>query len=122
MTPPVVCWAEIPVTDLDKAIAFYNAVFKWTMTIDDTGPNPVAVFGSTMETTSGHLYPGKPATDGNGPTVHIVVPDKLEDAAARCAKAGGTVLCDPVEIPPGRFVYAIDPDGNSIGLFEANPA
>ncbi|WP_424944271.1 VOC family protein [Aliiroseovarius crassostreae] len=122
MTPPVVCWAEIPVADLDKAIAFYNAVFKWTMTIDNTGPNPISILGGAMDTTSGHLYPGTPATDGNGPTVHIVVPDKLEDAAARCTDAGGTVLCDPIEIPPGRFVYATDPDGNSIGLFEAKPA
>ncbi|WP_432449306.1 VOC family protein [Aliiroseovarius marinus] len=118
MTPPVVCWAEIPVTDMDKAITFYNAVFKWTMEVDNTGPNPMATLGGAMDTTSGHLYPGKPSTDGNGPTVHIVVPDKLEDAAKRCSDAGGTVLCDPIDIPPGRFVYAIDPDGNSIGLFE----
>ena len=33
--------------------------------------------------------------------------------------AGGTVLpMPPVTIPPGRFVYATDLDGNSFGLFE----
>jgi predicted enzyme related to lactoylglutathione lyase len=88
------------------------------MTIDESGPNPMAILGGNMETVGGHLYPGKPAMAGNGPTVHIAVTDRLEDAAIRCRKAGGTVLGDIITIPPGRFVYATDPDGNSIGLFE----
>ncbi len=117
MTAPIVVWNEIPVTDIDRAVSFYNAVFGWQMTIDDTGPNPMAMLGNSAEDSSGHLYPGKPATD-NGPTVHIAVEGKVEDAAERVWKAGGSVLSDAVTIPPGRFIYAKDPDGNSIGLFE----
>ncbi|MCU9847488.1 VOC family protein [Defluviimonas sp. WL0024] len=115
---PVVVWSEIPVSDMKRAVAFYNATFDWQMTIDESGPNPMAILGGNMETIGGHLYPGKPASAGSGPTVHISVSDKLEDAADRCRKAGGTVLGDPIAIPAGRFVYATDPDGNSIGLFE----
>ncbi len=114
---PVVVWSEIPVSDMRKAVAFYNEVFDWTMTIDASGPNPMATLGGNMETAGGHLYPGKPAA-GNGPTVHIAVSDRLEDAAIRCRKAGGTVIGEIITIPPGRFIYATDPDGNSIGLFE----
>lgn len=117
-TQPIVVWSEIPVSDMQKAVAFYNAVFDWTMTIDESGPNPMAILGNSMDTVGGHLYPGKPA-DGNGPTVHLAVKGRLEDAAIRCRKAGGTVLGEVITIPPGRFVYAKDPDGNSIGLFEA---
>ncbi len=116
-TKPVVVWSEIPVSDMNKAVAFYNATFDWQMTIDESGPNPMAILGGRMDDAGGHLYPGKPASDG-GPTVHIVVPDRLEDAAIRCRKAGGEVIGEIVTIPPGRFVYAKDPDGNSIGLFE----
>lgn len=116
-TQPVVVWSEIPVSDMKKAVAFYNATFDWQMTIDESGPNPMAILGGNMETTGGHLYPGKPAS-GNGPTVHIAVPDRLEDAAIRCRKSGGAVIGEIITIPPGRFVYAKDPDGNSIGLFE----
>ena len=69
---------------------------------------------------AGHLYPGKPAAKGDGPTIHFAVADKLEDAIDRVWNAGGKVLdIPPITIPTGRFVYALDPDGNSIGLFEA---
>lgn len=117
-TQPVVVWSEIPVSDMQKAVAFYNAVFDWQMAIDESGPNPMAILGGNEKTVAGHLYPGKPATDGTGPTVHIAVRDRLEDALIRCRKAGGTVLGEIIAIPPGRFAYATDPDGNSIGLFE----
>jgi predicted enzyme related to lactoylglutathione lyase len=118
MTNPILVWSEVPVTDMDRAVGFYNRVFGWKMTVDtSSGPNPMAVFGGDMEAIGGHLYPGKPA-NGNGPTVHLAVPDKLEDAADRCWAAGGAIKGEPVEIPYGRFLYASDPDGNSIGLFE----
>ncbi len=118
--PNAVVWSEIPVSDMEKAIAFYAAVFHYEMTIDNSGPNPMAMFpnGNAVAGTNGHLYPGKPAAEGQGPTLHLAVPDKLEDAMARADKAGGKVLSPAITIPPGRFAYILDPDGNSIGLFE----
>lgn len=114
----IVVWCEIPVTDLEKSVAFYNVVFGYDMTIDTSGPNPMAVLGGLMNTSGAHLYPGTPAPDG-GNTIHLALPDKLEDGMARCTKAGGQVVSPPIAIPAGRFAYAKDLDGNSIGLFEA---
>ena len=118
--PTAVIWTEIPVNDMDAAIAFYGAVFDYDMTIDNTGPNPIAFFPNkdTMNDGCGHIYPGKPAGNGQGPTVHLAVPDNLESTMERVGDAGGTVLSPAITIPPGRFAYALDPDGNSIGLFE----
>ena len=111
-------WTEIPATDLDRAIAFYSAVFNTELKKDETGPNPLAMFPtSTPGGIAGHIYPGKPAADGAGPTIHLACPDKLEDALARVTEAGGTVLSDVVTIPPGRFAYCLDTEGNSIGVF-----
>ena len=78
----------------------------------------MAVFNGTEDVVGGHIYPGTPARE-NGPTLHFAVPDTLEAASSRCWEAGGTVKGDPIAIPAGRFQYALDPDGNSIGLFEA---
>lgn len=115
-------WTEIPVTDMEKSMAFYNDVFGWSLTLDTSGPNPMAMFGDQKGVCGGHLYPGKPAAAGEGNTIHLAVPGKLEDTMARCDTAGGKVISPIIEIPPGRFAYALDPDGNSIGLFEAKAA
>lgn len=115
-------WTEIPVSDMDAAIAFYSKVFGWQMQVDNSGPNPMANFGADMQAVAGHLYPGKPAPHGDGPTIHLAVPDTLEAAIERCNAAGGNVISPAIEIPPGRFAYATDPDGNSLGLFEPKAA
>ncbi|MFY0679101.1 MAG: VOC family protein [Thalassovita sp.] len=121
MTPkPIVVWSEIPVTDMTKAMAFYSSVFGFKLTLDSAGPNPIAVFNGAMDMIGGHLYPGKPAEDGRGTTLHLAVPDTLEEAAERCSAAGGEIISDPVPLPIGRFMYIKDPDGNSIGLFQSN--
>lgn len=112
-------WGEVPVRDIDRAMAFYGTVFGFDLTRDDSGPNPMAMFPNAPGTAAGHLYPGEPAAPGTGPTLHLGVPDTLEDAATRCERAGGTIKSDPIPLPMGRFQYALDPDGNSIGLFEA---
>lgn len=110
-------WFEIPVADFEKSVAFYNEVFKTQLTVQDAGPNPIAMFPVQEGGRSGHLYPGKPAARGTGSTVHLACPDKLEDTMERLVNAGGEVVTDPIELPVGRFVYCLDPDGNSISLF-----
>ena len=116
-----VVWAEIPATDLDRATAFYSSVLETEMRKDETGPNPVVMFQTqdAMAGIAGHIYPGKPAIDGSGPTIHFAVPGKLEATLEKVTSAGGKVISDPIEIPPGRFAYCQDLDGNSISFFEA---
>ncbi|GAB4360024.1 MAG: VOC family protein [Oricola sp.] len=111
-------WFEIPVTDLDAARRFYEEVLSISMTRTDDGPNPMVMFSGIGDAgVSGHLYPGKPAEAGTGNTVHLAVEGSLEDAMARVRVAGGEVVSPVIDIPAGRFFYATDPDGNSVGLF-----
>ncbi len=114
-------WGELPVTDMDKAIAFYGAVTGMALRPDDSGPNPMANFqpADPQRGVALHLYPGAPAGDGTGPTLHLAAEGKLEDIMERVRDAGGEVVSPAIRIPPGRFFYAKDPDGNSIGLFES---
>ncbi|MBR9861847.1 MAG: VOC family protein [Rhodobacteraceae bacterium] len=113
-------WAEIPTTDMDRAIKFYSAVTGAELKLDESGPNPIAAIpvDGTGIAASGHIYPGTPAPRGAGPTIHLAVKGGLEQTLGRVAAAGGQVLSEPITIPAGRFAYTLDPDGNSIGFFE----
>ncbi len=113
-------WGELPVSDLDKAIAFYSEVTRAELHAETSSPNPMVVF-KPAEVATGvalHLYPGMPAKDGSGPTLHLAAQGVLEDTMKRVEQAGGKVVSDPIPIPAGRFFYATDPDGNSVGFFE----
>ncbi|MEM7566075.1 MAG: VOC family protein [Pseudomonadota bacterium] len=120
----VVVWAEIPVTDMDRAKAFYAAVLGHALVDNNDGPNPMAVLPNLSPETgiAGHLYPGKPAPRGEGPTVHLAAPDTLEATMERVRDAGGEVVSPPIAIPSGRFVYCHDLDGNSVGFFQFDKA
>lgn len=110
-------WFEIPVSDLEQARAFYGAVLQTEIPVIDGGPNPIAIFPSRDEKAAGHLYAGKPAAAGTGATVHLFVADPLEGAMERVVENGGKVVSPIIAVPVGRFVYCLDPDGNSFGLF-----
>jgi len=82
-------WFEIPVTDMDRARAFYAAVLQNDLTLEESGPNPIAMFSAQERLASGHVYPGKPAAPGTGPTIHLMVAAPIEDAMARVTESGG---------------------------------
>lgn len=115
-------WAELPVSNMDEAVSFYSKVTGANLSIDSSGPNPVAMFKPEDEATgiALHLYPGKPSGDGRGPTLHLTAEGELEDVMERVTDAGGKVTSETIQIPPGRFFYATDPDGNSLGFFKFN--
>jgi predicted enzyme related to lactoylglutathione lyase len=100
-----------------RSRAFYTAVLQNETQLDETGPNPIAMFAAKDRMASGHMYPGKPAAPGTGPTIHLAVAEPLEEAMERVAENGGKVVSPVVQIPAGRFAYCLDPDGNSFGLF-----
>ncbi|MGJ8536116.1 MAG: VOC family protein [Parasphingopyxis sp.] len=114
-------WAEIPVTDLDRAAAFYEKILGEPLKRDDTGPNPMAMLPCSDPTNgvAGHLYPGTPAKKGEGVTAHLATPFELDEAMARVGEAGGEIVSDVITIPSGSFFYAIDTEGNSLGIFRA---
>ncbi|MCG7518553.1 VOC family protein [Ruegeria sp. Ofav3-42] len=113
-------WGELPVRDMEQAIAFYSTVTGATLELAQDAPNPMAVFNPTDPATGValHLHPGKPAEKGQGPTLHLAAEGALEDVMKRVEDAGGKVVSEPIQIPAGRFFYATDPDGNSVGFFE----
>ncbi|WP_138423847.1 VOC family protein [Maritimibacter alexandrii] len=118
-TQPIVVWAEIPVKDLKTSISFYDSVFGYRTEIDSSAPFAV-LNGSTAGVGANLFQSDDTGTRGN--VIHFAVDGSCEAAADRVRSAGGQVLGEAVEIPAGRFIMALDLDGNQIGLFQPHAA
>lgn len=100
---------QIPVDDLDAALAFYRDALghelRWRN--DDA-----AGLGLPEATTELVLETRRPELEPN-----LLVAD-VEAAAARFAEAGGTLVSPPEDIPVGRVAVVQDPFGNRLVLLD----
>lgn len=110
---------EIPVTDLDRAVAFYEAVFGYRLTRETVDGYEMAFFpraegqpGASGALARGDVY--RPSHDG--PVIYFDVPD-IDAVLARAAARGARVLYPRKDIGPAGFVAEIeDSEGNRIAL------
>ncbi len=114
-----IVFTEIPAVDPARARKFYETLLEGALVEDNAGPNPVWMFPHAQgDSPAGHVYPGKPAKDGEGMTAHFAVTGSLSEAMDRVNKGGGEVLSGVIEIYAGSFFYAVDSEGNSLGIFK----
>ena len=112
-------WFEIPVTDLDRATAFYETILDATLERMEIG-TPVAVFPHDDDEGIGgalSLDGTKPSRDGA--LVYLDVDGHIADVVGRVPDAGGEVLL-PVTViggDMGSYAYILDTEGNRVGLF-----
>lgn len=121
VTNPVVHF-EIPVTDMDRAVAFYEAVFGYRLTREEVDGYEMAFFpradgkaGASGALARGDVY--RPSHDG--PILYFDVPD-IDAVIARAGARGSRVLYPKKDIGAAGFVAEIaDSEGNRIALSEA---
>ncbi len=121
MTNPVVHF-EIPVTDLDRAIAFYEAVFGYRLERAEVDGYQMAFYpradgkpGASGALAKGDVY--RPSHDG--PVIYFDVPD-IDAVMARATARGAKVLYPKKDIGEAGFVGEIeDSEGNRIALSQA---
>lgn len=114
-----IAYVELPVADLDRAMAFYTAVFGFALerqTIDgyDMALFPAAegAAGASGALVKGDVYvPGK-----TGPIVYFGVTD-IDAVIARAKARGAKILYDKKDVGAFGFVAEIeDSEGNRIAL------
>lgn len=113
-------WFEIPVSDMDRAIRFYNAIFQINLAVDHSKSVPMAFFPTTPNYgTAGALIKMKGMQPGsNGPVVYLNGGADLDIILNRVEGAGGKVLVRKSPIPNvGFFAIFLDSEGNRLGLF-----
>jgi uncharacterized protein len=113
-----VCWTDIPVTNLDRAIQFYSAMFGQPVT-KESGPGfEFGLLPHSDANVSGCLC----KTEDNqpserGPLVYLSVEGRLDQAVVAAQKSGGKVIKDKHAIGPHGFRAIIrDSEGNRIAL------
>ncbi|MGE0795496.1 MAG: VOC family protein [Acidimicrobiia bacterium] len=118
--PGTPTWIDLGAPDIEKAAAFYGALFGWTA--EELGP---------VEETGGYrnfTYRGK-AVAGLGPaqnpgppywTSYFAVTD-ADDSVARAKELGGACFVEPMDIPgQGRMAVLADPTGAAFSLWQAD--
>ena len=114
----VPCWADLVVTDVERAKAFYAAVLGWQFEAADP-----AFGGYTIATAKGA------AVAGVGPRQAAGIPsewtlyfasDDVGATAEAVTAGGGGFLMEPHDVGElGRMCIAIDPAGAVFGVWQA---
>jgi predicted enzyme related to lactoylglutathione lyase len=116
-----IVWADIPVTDMERARKFYGAVLQAEIGLMDGANGDVALLpGDPMSgEVSGDLVLGETAKPGfGGCTIYLDGKGDPEGMIERAVAAGGAVLMPVTSM--GEMVGSIgffqDSEGNRIGV------
>ena len=119
MPKDAINWFEIPVADMDRAVAFYEAVLGVALERMEVG-TPVAVFPHADEGVGGALSLDGRKPSAEGSLVYLQVDGPIQEALDRVPGAGGEVALERTEIGGdyGYYAYILDTEGNKVGLYE----
>jgi len=112
-------WFEIPAADFRRATRFYETVLGASLKTEKMGEATLAVFPYQEPGVGGCIIDGNGhAPSSKGTVVYLNAAPKIDDALARVARAGGSVVLPKTALPAdmGFFAHVIDTEGNRVGL------
>jgi uncharacterized protein len=123
MSADTLCWTDIPVTNLDRAIKFYSAVLGKEVRKLSEGGAEYGLLPHQEQNASGCLCirgdsGGVNNTpSANGPLIYLSVEGRLDEAVEAARANGGKVLRARQKIGEHGFrAVVIDSEGNRIAL------
>src|SRR5438477_8874336 len=87
-----IVWFEIPVTDMKKSAALYEATLGVKLEVSELGGVPHAVFPYSETTVSGALVVDPKRKRGAGTTIYLATTDGVSRSLARAVEAGAKVV------------------------------
>ena len=118
-TNNVVAWFEIPSSDFDRAVGFYEKIFAKTLKREAMGALKMAVFPYQQPGVSGAVVNGAPYEPGQarGTVIYIECDGQLDAVLDRVKGAGGEIVFPRTELPGmGAYAHILDSEGNRVGL------
>jgi uncharacterized protein len=112
-------WFEIPVTDLERAIKFYESVFGVKLSRNQMGPLKMAWFTWTEDATgaAGSLVKAERYTPSHAGTLVYMTVDDIDKTLARINANGGKTLLPRMSIGEYGFIaHFQDSEGNRVAL------
>jgi predicted enzyme related to lactoylglutathione lyase len=123
MSADTLCWTDIPVTDLDRAIKFYSAVLGQPVSKQSFENLSYGLLPHEEQNASGCLCVESDSVGSvnqpsqNGPLIYLSVNGRLDDAVKAVPANGGKVLQEKHQIGEHGFrAVVIDSEGNRIAL------
>ena len=104
-------YVEIPVTDLDKARAFFEALYGWKF--QERGPD-------NYRFNDGRLDGAFRRSDEPAPSSGVLLvfyTDDLERDYARVRELGAMISQEPFEFPGGRRFHFVEPAGTEFAMW-----
>jgi predicted enzyme related to lactoylglutathione lyase len=118
MSADTLCWTDIPVTDLDRAINFYSAVLGKKVSKESAEGVEYGLLPHEEQNSAGCLVEAddnKPSR--TGPLIYLSVEGRLDDAVTKVRASGGQILQEKHSIGPHGFrAIILDSEGNRIAL------
>jgi predicted enzyme related to lactoylglutathione lyase len=111
-------WFEIPVKDMDRAVACYETLLGAKLKRETFGGMPYAVFGYEAPGISGALVQDAKRTPSeSGTLVYLNADGKLDEILERVAQAKASVVLPKTAIGPDGYISVlVDSEGNRVGL------
>ncbi|MES2389021.1 MAG: VOC family protein [Bacteroidota bacterium] len=113
-------WAEIPVTDFDRAKKFYDALLNKEHATAVMGEHTYGFFQDADESFHGAFVAGEGYTpSATGSLIYITCEPDLTEAQDRVESSGGKLLRAKYLIPGGNNGYMAlfsDTEGNTVAL------
>lgn len=121
MNNNVATWFELPVTDMQRAKAFYQEVLQATFKDETMSGYQMAIFNADEGSVSGMLILGEQYQPSQtGAVVYFNGGENLSMPLDRAVKQGGSVLVPKTPIHDGEcgyFALFSDSEGNRVGLY-----
>ena len=129
MKTNVVCWFEIPVTDMDRAVKFYETVFNFKINVQNFGGEMMGWFpfaeDKSAANAAGSLIcsPENYKPNAQGTLVYFASQSNdVNDELNRIKEAGGKIVVPKTQITEeiGYMAAFIDTEGNRVALHSQN--
>jgi predicted enzyme related to lactoylglutathione lyase len=113
-----VTFFEIPVTDLDQAVKFYETILAAPLRREVFGGIDSALFPYERPGIGGALVQDPQRTpSATGTLIYLNCQGQLDAVIGRVAAAGGQVVLPKTDIgDPGFISIILDTEGNRVGL------